>query len=67
MPDETRIGICRRIVRDHRAEEVDEMLLDVQTAHVLTLIWDGLSPESRGQFESLPLERLAAWAWRQVV
>lgn len=63
---EARIKICRRIVADHLAEEIDGVLCDVQTAHVLTLIWDKLGPASHGKFETVDFAALGTWAWKQV-
>ena len=66
LNSETRIDVCRRIVRDHYAEEIDGYLVDAQTAHVLTLVWDALPEVSREKFETVPLLRLVDLAWRSV-
>ena len=63
---EPRIDVCRRILDDFQAEEIDGVLIDVQTANAMSLVWEHLSEKSRASFESLDVARVAAFCWSQV-
>lgn len=62
----SRITVCRRILNDHHAEEIDGVLIDAQTANVMVKVWELFGPESRRQFETLNITRIAQFCWAQV-
>lgn len=62
----TRIEQLRRIVDNHTAGLVDNTWIDVQTAGACIAVYDALKPSLRPKFDSLPMSRLAVFAWDQV-
>lgn len=62
----------RDIVESHEARTMHGVGVDVQTAHALVVVYDGLKPENQTRFEQTlakdesGLERLVRFAWQNV-
>ena len=63
---EKRIDIIRRILKEHQHEEVEGMILDVQTAKVLETVYKSLRPSLQAKFEKMDLKKMADFAWSMV-
>jgi hypothetical protein len=60
-----RIDTLRQIVDSHQHQEVDGMLVDVQTANLLLKCYEGVSTDkARSAIETAPLERVVDMAWK---
>lgn len=62
----TRIEKIRGVVEHRQHGQVDKCRIDLMTAQALVCVWDGLSPESRARFETIPMPRLIDFAWKHV-
>ena len=62
----TRIGALRQINRTGMAARVDGFLVDIQTANMLCVVYDALSPANREKFGKPSLERLVSLGWSVV-
>lgn len=60
------IDRARAIVAAHSAEEIDGVLLDVQTAAAIVTVHDALNETNRAKFAALTLPVMAAVAWKLV-
>lgn len=40
------------------------VLIDIQTAHVVTQVYDHLKPEQQDRYRAMSLQRMAALAWK---
>lgn len=45
--------------------EIDGALLDAQTANLMVQVYEALSTESQAKFDSIPLDRLIPFLWKQ--
>ena len=61
---ETDIDICRRIVKNHQAERIDNTLIDVQSAHAVLTLHDALSDKNLTKFCSFHIAVKAHVAWK---
>lgn len=61
-----RIDTLRQIVDRHQHQEIDGMIVDVQTANLLIQVYDALSEGNKAKFDDLPLDRLVDLGWRSV-
>ncbi len=68
-PRQTRrwsIDEIRSIVDNRQASVVDDVLVDVQTANAVVLVFDALSPSNQTAAGWMPLARFAQFAWKNV-
>jgi len=61
-----RIMACRRIVKNHQFEILEETAVDVQTANVIVKVYDALNEENKAKFSSVPLGRMGSIAWKLI-
>ncbi len=60
------IDVAKRVVDNHQFEEIDNIILDAQTAGMLVAVHDTLSPETRNKFVSLSLPEAVEIGWKLV-
>lgn len=58
----SRIDALRRIVSNSQAQEIDAVLVDMQTAHMLVALHDALGAHHHDKFERMPLPKLLEFA-----
>lgn len=67
MEDPQIIKQMRRIVTNHQYEHVDndenKAVIDVQTANIISKVYDALNDTNKKKFSSLPIDRMAIIAW----
>lgn len=56
----------RAIVQDHQYGDVDGQMVDVTTARAILTVLDALSPERKETYLSMPVSRMADFAWKAV-
>lgn len=59
-----RITACRRIVKNHQWEFLEDVVIDAQTANAIVVVYDALNEENKAKFTSIPLERMGITAWK---
>lgn len=61
-----RLAQLRGIVGGHQHAEIEGHPVDVQTANLLLKVHDSLSPENKKKFGTVPIHKLADFAWKRV-
>lgn len=60
------IEFLRDLLRRNSFGRWEGVLVDIQTAHVVTMVHDALSPARRATFAAMPLPSMASVAWKLV-
>lgn len=60
------IDDARAVVSEMQYREIDGMILDLQTANLLTQVYDRLSPDNQAKFTSMSLDQASDVAWKMV-
>ena len=61
-----RYAAARRITESRQAGRVEGVLVDTFTASALVAVYEAMNETNRARFDSLPLERLAAFCLSKV-
>ena len=56
----------RRIVKEHQAEMIDDVMVDAFTASMLVQIIDALNEKNRKRFLNMPIVRMANMGWELI-
>jgi len=57
----------RRIVNDRQAEEIDGVLVDMQTANAIVSVYDALGDSrNREKFLSMSMQHMGVTAWKLI-
>lgn len=57
------IEICKRVVNNLQYEEVDDIILDVQTANAILKVYEVLSEKNKEHFINMSITRMSNVAW----
>lgn len=60
------IQICREIVASCTYQKIDGVLVDLFSASTIVQVFDALNPANQEKMASLPVEKMAALAFRLV-
>lgn len=58
--------IAERIAERHQYEEIDGVLIDATTAQAIVATYKACNEEQAAKLDSLPIARVAAFAWKVV-
>src|SRR4051812_14457130 len=58
------IAAMREIVARKQYAMVDRVLVDMQTASAIVLVYDALNDENKVKFAALPIAKMGAVAWK---
>ena len=58
------IEAAARVVETGQAEEIDGVLLDIQTANVITQVYEALGPANKILFSQMKPETAGKVAWK---
>lgn len=64
--DRTVAETAALVVERHTALEHDGILIDAQTAHAITVVYNALSSKNRAKFDALRADRAGIVAWKLV-
>lgn len=57
------IEICKLVVNNLQCEEVDDIILDVQTANAILKVYEALSEKNKERFVNMSIEKMSSIAW----
>ena len=61
-----RIGKLQEILAHGQATKIEGFLMDTFTASMLVSVYNALSPKNQDRFDSIPLDKLVEFGWKQV-
>ena len=59
-----KIKACKRIVKRHSAEEIDGILVDVQSANAIVTVYKYIGKRNKSKFIDMPIQRMSDISWR---
>lgn len=59
-----KLQIFKNIVKTHQNQEIDGIIVDVQSANLVLQIYDKLKPETQTKFFDRPIPAICVTAWK---
>jgi hypothetical protein len=60
------IDTLRHIIEQHNAQEIDKLLVDVQSANAVVSVHDKLNPQNQHKFTQLNIRTMVDVAWKLI-
>jgi len=60
------IDILRKIVAERQHQEIDGVIVDMQSANVIVTVYDALNDTNKAKLIAMPIEKMASVAWKMV-
>jgi hypothetical protein len=62
----SKLGQLKRIVENFGHDEIEGVIVDVQTANIILKVYDALSETNKVKFINSPIEKMSSIAWSLV-
>ncbi len=59
-----KLAHLRKMVVDHTSWLIDGVIVDVQTAHAIIVVYEALKPVNQAKFMNEPIDRMGELAWK---
>jgi len=61
------IEACRYIIRHYQCLVIDTVLIDVQTANAIIIVYDTLNEKNKEKALFIPIIKFTNFCWKQVI
>jgi hypothetical protein len=65
-PSKLKLGQLKRIVENFGHDEIEGVIVDVQTANIILKVYEALSETNKEKFINSPIEKMSSIAWSLV-